>query len=250
MRKYLKLGKEHTGIVIHRVNRPEISELVKPWDVIMACDGVDIDNLGMVPVAEGIRVNQGYLISRKAPGSSVKLSILRDGRTLEVEVPTITRRNTLVQKMTTDRPTYFVYGGLVFSPVTSEMVLSTPSGLFGALGARGRLLTRRIAEYREQPDDEIVVVCSPILPHKLTKGYGITPLSVVTHVNDQPVRNLRQMIRLIKANTDQFIIFRFEDEQEEKIVLEPQQVAKYQDRILRNYNIPAPCSPDVGDLWP
>ncbi len=250
MRKYLKIEKEHTGMVIHRVNRPEIADLIKPWDVVLACDGVDIDNLGMVPIAEGIRVNWGYLISRKAPGSTVKLDILRDGKRLQSEIPTVTRRNTIVQKMTTDRPTYFIYGGLVFSPVTSELVYSSPSRLFAALGARGRLLTQRISQYRENSDDEIVVVTNPILPHKLTKGYGITPLSVVTHVNDQPIHNLRQMIKIVKDNKEDFIIFRFEDDYEEKIVLDPKLVAKHTPQILQNNNIPSACSDDLDDIWP
>ena len=57
-----------------------------------------------------------------------------------------------------------------------------------------------------------MVTCSKILTHKLTKGYDVRPLSVVTHVNDQPVKNLRQMIRMIKDNQEEFIIFRFEEE--------------------------------------
>ena len=55
-----------------------------------------------------------------------------------------------------------------------------------------------------QPGDEIVVLCSPIVPHKITKGYGVSSLSVVTHVNDQKVRNLRHLITLIKENKEKF----------------------------------------------
>jgi hypothetical protein len=138
----------------------------------------------------------------------------------------------------------------VFSPVTTELELAIPPGWFGYLGSQGRLLAKRIAAYRQQPDDEIVVTVCPILPHKLTKGYGVTRLSVVTHVNDRPVTSLRQMIGLIKNNTDEFIIFRFEDEQEERIVLDPEQVAKYSPEILRNNNIPSAVSEDLADVWP
>ena len=146
-----------------------------------------------------------------------------------------------------------MYGGLVFAPVTREMVYSIPGAMFAALGARGRLLAQRISDYRENPDDELVVACYPpptILPHKLTKGYGITWLSVLTHVNDEKVRNVRHLIQLIKANKGDFVVFRFEEDGEEKIVLEPKLVEKYQEQILRNNNIPAACSEDLRDVWP
>jgi S1-C subfamily serine protease len=251
LRDYLGLESDQTGIVIHRVNREEIRDLIKPWDVVAACDGIDIDNDGRIPVTEGVRTNWAYLLSKKDPGSKVKLDIIRKGEKPQVELSTITERNTLVKKMDTERPRYFVYGGIVFSPVTSEMVFATPSNYFAAAGVTGRLLVKRIDGYRERPDDEIVVTCSPaILQHKLTKGYNLSPLSVVTHVNDVEIRNLRQMVRAIKDSEGDFVVFRFEEEAEEKIVLDKREVAKYQDEILRNNNIPSPCSEDLRDIWP
>jgi hypothetical protein len=114
----------------------------------------------------------------------------------------------------------------------------------------GSLLARYVEAYRESPDQELVMTCCPILPHKLTKGYGVSPLSVLTHVNDQKVRNIRHLIALIKENQGPYVVFRFEDEREEKIVLDPQQVKQSQPEILRNNNIPAACSEDLRDMWP
>ena len=58
------------------------------------------------------------------------------------------------------------------------------------------------------------------------------------------------MIELIKENKEDFIVFRFEEEYVEKIVLDPKRVKKYQSEILGNYNVPAPCSDDLKDIWP
>ncbi|UCD30024.1 MAG: trypsin-like peptidase domain-containing protein [Planctomycetota bacterium] len=250
VRKYLKMTKDITGVVIHKITRWDNFDLIKPWDVITACDGTDIDNLGMVAIDKDIRVHWAHLISSKAPGSSVKLSVWRNGKEIEIEVATRTNLNTMIQKMANERPTYFIYGGLVFSPVTTEMTASAGSRSFAYLGYAGRLLPQYVNKFREKVDDEVVVICCPILPHKLTKGYGITPMSVVTHVNDQPVRNLRHLIQLIKDNKEEFLIFRFEEDYEEKIVLDPKRVEKYQAEILRNNNIPAACSDDLKDIWP
>ncbi|UCG33143.1 MAG: trypsin-like peptidase domain-containing protein [Phycisphaerales bacterium] len=250
LRRYLKLDRDMTGMVTLRVNQHSLKGTLQRWDVIAECNGIAIDNLGMVPLTEGVRVSWRYLTTKQKPGSTVRLAIYRRGERLEVEAPTVTESNRLVQRMADERPTYFIYGGLVFSPVTLEMELSIARKFYAFLGSGSRLLAKRLRDYREQPDDEIVVLTCPILPHKLTKGYGVLPLSVVTHVNDMPVRNLRQMIQAIKDNTEEFIVFRFEEEMDESVVLDPKLVAQYQNGILRNNNIPAPCSEDLRDLWP
>jgi S1-C subfamily serine protease len=250
LRDYLKLQREQTGLVIHRVDRPDLKDEVKPWDVVSACDGIEIDNLGMVPIAEGIRVGWGYLVSRKSPGSTVKLKLIRDAKAVDIEVATVTKDDALIQRMTGKKPTYFIYGGLVFTPVTSEIISVIPSQVFALLGSRGSLLVKKIDEDRQDAGDEIVVLCCPILPHKITKGYGVSPLSVVTHMNDQPVRSLRHLITMVKENKEPFIIFRFEEDNEEKIVLEPKLVEKFGAEILRNNNIPSDRSEDLKDVWP
>ncbi len=251
LRNYLRIEREQTGVVVHRIDQPDLKDKLKPWDIIAACDGVDIDNLGMVPIADGIRVGWGYLISKKAPGCKISLRVIRQTKPIEIEVSTITRDNGLIQRMAQPRPTYLLYGGLVFSPVTTEMVSVIPSRYLALLGSKGSLLFKRADEDRVNPGDEIVVACSTIVPHKITKGYGITPLSVVTHVNDEPVRSLRHLIQLIKDNKSKdYIIFRFEDEHEEKIVLEPKLVEKSSPEILRNNNIPSDRSEDLKDVWP
>ena len=250
VREYLKLDKEVTGVVVHRVDNKALAEKLKPWDVIKSCDDIAIDNLGMVPITPDTRVHWSWLVSRKEPGSKVKLAVVREGKTLDFEVSTITSRDTVIQKMANDRPTYFIYGGLVFSPATTELVFRGAQRWIAMLAIQGRLLPQYMNAYRAAPDDELVVTCCPILPHKLTKGYGVTPISVLTHVNDQKVRNLKHLIQLIKDNKEEYIVFRFENDNEEKIVLKPKDVTKFQPEILRNNNIPAACSEDLKTLWP
>lgn len=250
IRRYLKLEREQTGVVIHRVNDPELQPLLKPWDIITACEGSPIDNLGMVSVEDELRIAWPYLVAKKAPGSKAKMSIIRAGKAMDIDIPTTTNPQRLIQKMHTQRPTYFIYGGIVFSPATAELCVQAGQGWMAYLGTSGRLITRRINEYRATPDFELVATCSPILPHKINKGYRLDALSIVTHVNDTPVKNLRHMIELIKANKEPFIIFRFEDEYEEKIVLDPKEVEANNAQILLQNNIPAACSADLRDLWP
>jgi S1-C subfamily serine protease len=251
LRSYLKLDKKDTGVVLHRIDRPDLKDLLKPWDVISECDGVPIDNLGMVQLEDGVRVNFLSIVSRKPAGAVVRLGVIRESKRIEVEIPTVVRRNSLVQKMEGERPSYFIYGGLVFTPVSSELLQQAGERFLTVLALRNRIIPGSLSKLREAPDDELVATCTQILPHRLTKGYGQLPLSVVTHVNDQPVKNLKQLIALVKeARGKDFILFRFENEQEEKIVLDPKEVEKSGPEILRNNNIPSAVSEDLRALWP
>ncbi|MGE3182160.1 MAG: trypsin-like peptidase domain-containing protein [Phycisphaerae bacterium] len=250
MRDFLKLQREDTGVVVHRVNQPTLQELIQPWDVIAACEGVEIDNLGMIPIENNLRVAWPYLISKKSANESIKLTIIRDGERREIDVPTVTQPNRLIRHMEGDRPTYFIYGGIVFTPVTSELLLQAGPNALAYLAASGRLITRRINDYLEPGSDfELVATCSRMLPHKLNKGYQLDPLSVLTHVNETPIRNIKHLMKVIQENEKDYLIFRFEDEYEEKIVFEPKEVIKNQSQILDINNISAATSRDLRDLW-
>ncbi len=251
LRAFLKLERKDSGILVRRFDRADLADKVRPWDIITEVDGVPIDNLGMIQIDDGLRVHCGTVVSRKPPGSPVRLQIIREGQRLEVEVPTITRRDAAIPRMSGPRPTYFIYGGLIFTPVTQELIQSVNERYLTALSAQGWKIPPSLSKPRPEPEAEMVATCAPILPHRFTKGYSITPLSVVTHVNDQPVRHLRHMIGLFKeAREKEFVVIRFEDDREERIVLNPREAEKLGPEILRNNNIPSPCSEDLKGLWP
>jgi S1-C subfamily serine protease len=251
LRSFLKLEKKDTGIVVHRIDRPDLANLLRPWDVITEFDGYAIDNLGMVQIEDELRVHAECVVSRKAPGSHVKLKLIREGKVIELEVPTITQRNSVIQRMSGSRPTYFVYGGLVFSPVTQEMLQSAGERWLVYLAYSSRLVSQSARRLRTNPEDELVATCCAILPHRLTKGYSIPAFSVITHVNETPVKIIRQLIATLRDNrAKDFVILRFEDDHLEKVVLDPREVDKSSVEILRNNNIPSICSDDLKDLWP
>ena len=250
LREYLKVDRPVTGTVVHRVNRDDLGDRIRPWDIVTHIDGTAIDNLGMVPIAEGVRVFAGCLVARKTVGQTVRLGLIRDGAALEVEIPTVSRIPQVFRRMSGSRPSYFIYGGLVFTPATSDLLKAAGANAFAFMGMRGTMLPRYMRARPEWPDQELVVLSCPILPHRITKGYSITPLSVVTHVNDRPVRNLRHLIEVIRENREDFLVLRFEEDHEEKVVLQPALVEKFMPEILANNNIPAACSSDLRDAWP
>lgn len=250
IREFLGLERKDTGIVVRRHDRADLVDHLRPWDIITACEGVPIDNLGMVQIEGGLRVQYGTLISRKPPGATVRITRLRGRKREDIEVPTITRRDSLVRKMEGSRPTYLIYGGLVFVPLTRDLFGAVNDHYLTLLAIDGRMAMQSLKKVRGRPDEELIV-CVQTLPHRITKGYDIAPLSVLTHVNDQPVENLKGLIRILKGSREKdFIVLHFENDHEERVVLNPKSVEKIMPEILRNNNIPAACSEDLRGLWP
>ena len=91
---------------------------LRSGDVITRIGDHAIDNTGMVRF-EGIGlVDFHYLVQVVARGNTARLTILRDGRALQVDVPVGPERDTwLIPKLMLigGKPSYFIYGPLVFT---------------------------------------------------------------------------------------------------------------------------------------
>ncbi len=185
LREYLKLDKSVEGMVVHRTYKSDAAYPLKEWDVITRVGDTPIDNQGMVKLDKDLRVSFGYLIQKKAKDGELPLTVVRAGKTLKVQLPVSTEHPTLVADLPGTYPPYFIYGPLVFSKATWQMVAAIEgnAGMLRALAfAKSPLMTRAL----DPPDEnlqELVVVASPFFPHKLSTGYSSPAGSVVYAVN-------------------------------------------------------------------
>ena len=95
---------------------------LKPFDLLTKIAEHDIDNVGMVKIKDNLRLNFHYLIQKVAKGNKVPLTVVRDGKTLSIDVPAKNHYPMLISSLKGKYPSYFIYGPLVFSPVTNEFV--------------------------------------------------------------------------------------------------------------------------------
>ncbi|KAG5514557.1 hypothetical protein RHGRI_035833 [Rhododendron griersonianum] len=72
LRAFMKMEHDQQGILITEVkpNYPK-SVILKPYDVILSIDGININNDGTVPFLRGRRIEFSYLISKKYKGDKV-----------------------------------------------------------------------------------------------------------------------------------------------------------------------------------
>lgn len=251
LRAYLKLDKSVEGIVVHRPYKSDASYPLREWDVITKIGDTPVDDQGMVKLGTTLRVNFRYLISKTVKNGRVPLTVVRDGKSVEVSLPVATTRPLLIHDLHGDYPPYFIYGPLVFSRASQEFLLfmdHNPQLVKGFAFIQSPLVT----EAGNAPDDELqdlVIVSSPFFPHKLATGYGNPSAGVVYAVNGTKVKSLEQMVAYLRDLKDEFVVFKFSHHNGESLVFKRSEIVAATDEILSDNGVRAQASPDLMAVW-
>ena len=252
LRSFLGLDKKTQGMVVHSSDPANPQDPLKPFDLINKIGDKEIDNVGMVKVKDNLRLNFQYLIQKVVNDGKVPLTIVRQGKSLPIDVPAKTKYPMLIEPLRGKYPSYFIYGPLVFSPVTSEFVasLSDPRGrVYAALALMGSPLATRRGDLPKFEGEELVVVTSPIFPNRIGKGYDNPFSKIVKEVNGVPIKNLRHFVEVLRDSKEKFTTIRFDDKFSETIVLNHSEALKITDEILSDNGIREQASEDMTAVW-
>jgi hypothetical protein len=148
-------------------------------------------------------------------------------------------------------PSYFVYGPLVFSTASAQFVgaLSNNAPLVNWLAAVGSPLVTRRGDRPAFPGEQLVIVSSPYLPHKLAKGYSNPAGKVVKSVNGILVKDLRQLVEVLRDCRDEFVTVEFFGHEAETPVFPRREMLTATDDILNDNGIRSQGSPDTLEVW-
>jgi hypothetical protein len=139
------------------------------------------------------------------------------------------------------RPSYFVYGGLVFCPVTYNY-LTTWGGDWDE-DAPYNLLTYFLEGKPERAGEEVVVAIK-VLPSGVNSGYEAFVDERIVEVDGEKIFNLRDLVRAVESSSgDRYVVFKTGSN--EIIALDRTRVAAEQGGILATYEIPSDRSNDL-----
>jgi S1-C subfamily serine protease len=252
LRSFLKLDKATEGIVVHQPFGSGSESALKEWDVVTKIGDVEIDNQGMIRVDSNLRVRFQYLIQKVAKNGKVHLLSLRDGKRMSIDIPVAPTRPVLIPSLQGAYPSYFIYGPLVLSNVTSEFISVLSSGrnnYFPILGILGSPLASRLGDHPSFDGEELVVITSPFLPHKLSKGYNNPALGVIKRVNDIPVKSLCHLIEILRDSRSAYTKFEFNRRGGETMIFPREEMVAATEEILTDNGIRAQGSPDTLAIW-
>ena len=248
LRAKLGLARSVRGIMVREPARRDPAYPLREADVLTRIGETEIDDEGMVQYEEDLRLPFLALVPKLAEGGKVRVTILRDGRPEDVDLPVLTTDDRLIKSYNGGYPSYFLHGPLVFSPVveeaTSAYVQLSPNAL-----AQGSPLLARGGDRARFPGEELVVVTSPMLAHRIARGYADPFGQIVSDVNGVPIRSLRHLVEILRDAEGEFLTFRFAGEGTEVLVFRRRAMNEATGEVMAENGIPRPGTADVISLW-
>jgi S1-C subfamily serine protease len=233
LRAWSKMKTEQTGIKISTLP-PEVEKegTLKVDDVIMAIDGVRLDNDATVKFRSDEVIFFGYLVWRKYIGDICKLTVLRDGKELEIEYK-LRRYKRLVPNRDFDElPTYYFVGGLLFVPLSINHLDEYRQWYNGPINLVYEVIHGKITKELDQ-----VVVLSRVFASEVNVGYQDFSEDIVEKVNDKKVKDLKELISIVESTEKGFVVFELKNKA--KIVFDIEKLKKSTPEIMNLYRIPS-----------
>ncbi|KAJ4712283.1 Protease Do-like 9 [Melia azedarach] len=242
LRMAMGMKADQKGVRIRRVDptAPE-SEVLKPSDIILSFDGVDIANDGTVPFRHGERIGFSYLVSQKYTGDSAAVKVLRDSKILNFNMKLATHRRLIPSHNKGRPPSYYIIAGFVFSTV-SVPYLRSEYGKDYEYEAPVKLLDKLLYSMPQSPDEQLVVV-SQVLVADINIGYEDIVNTQVLAFNGKPVKNLKSLANTVENCDDEFL--KFDLEYDQIVVLRTKTAKAATLDILATHCIPSAMSDDL-----
>ena len=230
-RHFLGLKDDDRGVLVGTVIAAGPSaKSVQSGDVLLSIDDHPIASDGTVEL-EGERVDMPEVVERKFKGDVVKLDILRDKKpvTVSIELGSVWPYAYLAHAYDV-RPRYVVYGGLLFQPLTLDLIDAYQPTDIRIRHYFDYFVTEQI--YLEHPE---VIVLTNILPDPTNSYLAPYRASIVDEINGQKVRTLSDLAKAFSETPDRFVVRMIGDGP--PLVLDPKEVESARERIKTRYNV-------------
>lgn len=242
LRMAMGMKPDQKGVRIRRIDptAPE-SKFLKPSDVILSFDGVDIANDGTVLFRHGERIGFSYLISQKYTGDNAAIKVLRNSEIFVFDIKLDSHRRLIPAHTRGKPPSYYIIAGFVFTTV-SVPYLRSEYGKDYEYEAPIKLLDKLLHSMPQSPDEQIVVV-SQVLVADINIGYEDIVNTQVLAFNGKPVKNLKSLATMVESCNDEYL--KFDLEYDQIVVLRSKTAKAATLDILTTHCIPSAISDDL-----
>jgi hypothetical protein len=252
LRQKLGLPPGVNGVMVAEPYRTDTNYPLKEWDVITQIGDTPIDADGKVAVRYDLRVSASYLVQKFAKDGVLPVTVFRDGRQTPLQLPVRSQRELVIPYLMNNPPRYFILGPLVFSQTTQDYLERLGNQRPTSLGRQPSPLITRRFDKPAFAGEELVVVASPMFPHRITSGYDDANRAVLGEVNGIEVANLRQLVEILRDNQESQITLKFAKSSvltHETMVFNRKDLLEATGKILEENGIRYPYSADLRPVW-
>jgi len=249
LRRFLRLGTDARGVIVFLPAGDGPGYPLKKWDVITRIGSAPIDDEGMVEIGPNLRVRFDYLVQKIARDGLVPLTLIRDGKELRVDAPVPSRRPLLIEDLAGAYPDYFIYGPIVLSTATSQYISGFNRDAKDNFEFFGSPLFTRRGVLPAFPGEKLVVVSSPFFPDRLSQAYTNPVGWVVKAVDGIPIRNLPQLVQVLRDAKGEFVTIEYFGRAFEMMVFPRKSMLEATDNILNDNDVRAQGTPELMKIW-
>lgn len=195
LRRQFGLGPDDGGVRIASVEYGGSAwGALQADDVLLEIDGLRVGANGTVRYRDRFRTGYHVVYGDHYTGDEIDVRILRDGKPLQCRLP-LKPHAPLASMLRFDQmPTYFILGGLVFQPLSHDLLK-----MFNELrDAPPEFVVEATTGLRTEARQEVVVLTT-ILPDAINTGYEETCYSLVLSVNGRAPRDMVEFVELVEA---------------------------------------------------
>jgi len=238
MRRYYGLDENISGKLIDKiVYNSSMKSVFKVGDILTAIDGHNIENDGTVAFRKHEYTDYNYYVDAHQMGDHINFDIIRDKKPMKVSglLKNVADDMFLVKTTRYDKmPTYYIFGGYVFSPLTRNLIRATN---------RNRLKMSCLASKWQEEDKNEVVVLLKVLASDISRGDNNFGMWAIDTINGKPFKNFQEFYKIMENMKEKFIVL--EDKDGVKVIIDKEESLGRQDELLKKYNIEYDRSEDL-----
>ncbi|NBR71062.1 MAG: PDZ domain-containing protein [Proteobacteria bacterium] len=241
MRHYYQRPNDGQGVVVTDIfSEGSADGVLQKGDVLLSIDGHPIESDGSVRL-DGQPVQLEEIVERKFAGDTVELGVWRN-QALEKRKITLRPAEmfSMYENLYEEPPRYVLYGGLVFQPLTANLM----AVLAGGADLRLRQTYTLFGQdqiYRETPEP---VILASVLPDRSNVYLVGLAGQVVREINGRRIRTLADVLPALESGGERTVI-RFEGDQR-PAVLKKGEVDQVMPRIMTQYGITQAHRTELG----
>ncbi len=235
IRDMYNIGEDQSGVLVTLVypNAPT-ADVLKVNDIITAIDGHTITNNGKAELRHKELINFNHYVDMHQLGDTVKLNIIREGKPMEVSVKLEKTDDAfaLVKGKQYERPpSYFVYGGFVFMPLTSDYIAASKRRYSNGLGDNITVLK----QFWPTKERTQAVILTKVLPDDSNKGFHNIGNLLIDKLNGETFKDFKDFHQRLTQSEADFLVL--ENQFGYQVVIDRKLARENQQEILKRYNI-------------
>ena len=231
LKKHYKM-KDRTGVLItHIVPNSSSDGYLKKGDILLKIDGKILSDDATVEMKENGRVAANYLIRAHHINKNFKATILRDGKELNLDIPSKPLVSLIPYEHDT-LPKYYILGGVIFMPLTKNYLFEWGRNWLQKAPIRFVDITKN-GNFPTDEHKEMVFVQS-VLADRENAGYHFSH-SLVTEVNGVKIDSFQTLVSTIENSKEKEI--RVIMQGGSQIILNKEKSDIANTRLLKRYGI-------------